>query len=180
MALRRRFTGQSQTRSPRRLTSWGFGPSAQLVLGTTPKQLWTQAISSTSEPKLTIVRIRGWIRIICTNQLAVGDGFFGAVGIGIVSDEAFAAGASAVPDPRSTAESDWEWMWHSFFDVHGITSAEADGSNAVAVEWSKEIDSRAMRKMDGSQTMIGVMGATEEGTAVGELFADTRLLLKLS
>ena len=134
-----------------------------------------------TEEKATIVRIRGIARVHQTVGSAVGAGFKGALGIGIVTAQAFAAGVTSIPGPIT--DSFWDgWMWHSFFDVRVVTATIADGANAASVSYVVPIDSKAMRKWDGSSenVLVGVMELIEQTTAVMELEADTRVLIKLS
>jgi len=128
---------------------------------------------------VTIVRIRGHFQLFLTLVTAVGDGFHGAIGIGVFTNEAFASGAAAIPGPLTDADYDG-WMYHQFIDVHGITLTEADGSNAVVMVQAGEIDSKAMRIQEDSQTLLGLIEVGEEGTAAAEFWADTRVLDKLS
>ena len=109
-----------------------------------------------------------------------GDGFDGALGIGIVSTEAFGV-ASAGGVPGALTDADWDgWIWHSFFHLHQIAATESEGSNAVGSVARITIDSKAMRIFEDSETLFGDVETVTDGTAVGELWADTRILLKLS
>ena len=98
-----------------------------------------------------------------------------AVGIGIVTNEAFAIGATAIPGPIS--EADWDgWMYHRFFDLHKGLADTTDGSSAIEFE----VDSKAMRKWDGgAETLVGMVEAVEAGTASMDVFFDSRVLLKV-
>ncbi len=161
----------------RRSTSWSIGV-AEVDGGftTSAASLWSATAVPTVEG-LTIIRTRGLVRSILASASAVGDGFFGAHGIGIVTDEAIAAGVSAVPSPLS--DEDWEgWLWHAYFDVRAVTATIADGVNAAGYSMVQEIDSKAMRKLPSGMTLFGITEVTESGTAVLEVQAQTRTLLK--
>ncbi len=177
MARRSGFTHRSQ---PRRQTSWALGPesSAQNVASSTT-QIWTVATVPVIEG-LTIVRTRGFIRCLLTTVSAADSGFSGAFGIGVTNQNAVAVGVGSVPTPIT--DLDWDgWLWHSFFDVRSITATIADGANAVAMEWSMEIDSKAMRKLNDTETAVfGATEVTETGTAVMNIHAQCRQLVKLS
>ncbi len=92
MARRSGFTHRSQ---PRRQTSWALGPeaSAQNVSASTT-QIWTVATVPVIEG-LTIVRTRGFIRILLTTVLAADSGFSGAFGIGVTNQNAVGKSASS-------------------------------------------------------------------------------------
>ena len=120
-----------------------------------------------------LIRTRGFIHYFLNAATAQGDGFFGAVGLGITTGFAFAAGSASCPGPLT--ESDWDgWFWHSFFDVR---LAETSLFNSFAHQ-RIEIDSKAMRKLDSQDVIFGMTEVLESGTAVLEMHGDTRLLVK--
>ena len=165
------------TRSAR-TTSWSIGPQERDgTLATTAKEAWATGVV-TSANKITIVRMRGHVQSFLTTAAAAGDGFSGAWGIGLVTAAAFAVGITAMPGPIT--ESDWDgWLWHSFFDLHVITTTLADGVNAGGVFALAVIDSKAMRKFDEDMVVFGATEVVERGTAAIETNADTRMLVKL-
>ncbi len=163
--------------SARRLTDWGFGPSSdsQVITGS-GKTLWSVG-TAPSQP-LTLIRTRGLVTVYQTGATAIQDGFEGAHGIYMMTEDAFAVGVTAALDPFNDAGSDM-WLWHSFFDVRAITATIADGVNANALHSRIEIDSKAMRKgFDAERVMVGVTGSSIGGTASMELHANTRQLFK--
>ncbi len=160
------------------MTAWGLGP--QEVDGGTSASggaIWSAGVTPGASG-LTLVRIRGFIRVILTAAAAAGDGFFGAFGIGLVTDEAFAAGVTAVPLPLSDDGAEL-WMVHQYFDIRSVTATLSDGVNGFSVSKTFEIDSKAMRKEPVGMTLYGATEVTESGTAVIEVQAHTRTLVKL-
>ncbi len=116
------------------------------------------------------------VRYYLTAAASVGDGFRGASGIYLMTEDAFTVGVTAFLDPLLDANSDM-WLWHSFFDVRAITATITDGVNAVGAVVTQEIDSKAMRKgFDPERVMVGVTGVIETGVASMQVFADTRQL----
>ena len=171
---RQRVGSVRQVRS-RRNTDWAFGPdlvnqtisSSTKILGTT---------SLTVSEQQTIIRCRGLFTVSLDSATA-GGGFLGAAGIALVNSDAFAQGINSIPGPFTDAH--WDaWMWHSFFEVHGITATIADGVNAVSAMQRIEIDSKAMRKWDPAETLVFMAEGAEAGTAVARFNMDSRLLLK--
>jgi len=178
MPLRRGFQGRNQSR-PRRLTAWGSGPnSTGQPISSETTVIWSNGVVLVSEVKATIVRIRGLFSFYIESGDAISAGFSGAIGIGLVSNDAFAA--SAVPD--AGVDVDWPgWIYHRFFDARVTTATIADGVNAATVKQQFEIDSKAMRKWGPQETLFGNIQTTaESGVATARFFADTRLLIKLS
>ncbi len=175
MAIRR---GAFRARGSRRISDWGVGPLARdLIIATTGTFLWT--LGTTPSQNLTVVRTRGLVAVRLIGADAAGSGFFGAHGICMVNEDAFAAGAAAVPDPMTDANSDL-WIWHSFFDVRQVTATIADGVNAVGNNSVIVIDSKAMRKdFDPEMVMVGVTEVIESTNATMEVTADCRQLFKV-
>ena len=107
----------------------------------------------------------------------VGEGFHLAIGIGIVSSQAFSIGATAIPGPLS--EMEWGgWMYHRILDLHAVTATIGDNNFSNTV-W-EEIDSKAMRKISSNEVLVAMVEAVEVGTASMDIYFDTRVLLKLS
>ena len=181
MARGRGFPLRSQFRNrSRRSTTWGLGPNATpIALSGSGSALWTASSSLLLESKVTITRVRGHAFLMMLTAAASGDGFQGAIGMGVFSSEAVAAGAASIPGPQS--DSDWDgWLYHQFFNVHFINATQTSGVNAAVGVVRIDIDSKAMRIQEDSQLLVGVIEQTENGTATAEFWADTRILDKLS
>ncbi len=168
---------QFQRSGARRSTSWETGPD--LVDGgftVSASALWTTVAAPVTDG-LTVIRTRGFFRAILGAAGAIGDGFFGAVGFGITTDEAIAIGITALPTPLSNEA--WDgWFYHRYFDVRAVTATIADGVNAAAAAVEFEIDSKAMRKLPLGMTMFAVTQVVESGTAVLEVQGSSRVLVK--
>ena len=176
MAFRRNVS-QRPSRSSRRPTDWGVGPAvANQAIASSGKLLWTTGIVVTAS-KRTLVRTRGLVTSMLLTAGTPSAGYFGAHGIYMMTEDAFAVGVTAALDPLVDSSSDM-WIWHSFFHVAGITATIADGVNAVGAFSRIIIDSKAMRKdFDADRVMVGVTGVTEIGAATMNVNGDTRQLL---
>jgi len=177
MAHVSRFRGP--TRTSRRSTAWGVGPSAtNIAVSSSTPQLWTLGSVLQLDDKSTIVRIRGHGLVLLESATAADDGFVGAVGIGIVTTAAFTAGVTAVPTPIT--EEDWEgWMWHQYISIQAFSATANDIASSLASAQRFEIDSKAMRKQNADETLFGAIELTLNGTAVATFNARTRVLDKL-
>ena len=182
--MARPFTGRSRStqnfsRGPRRKTSWIIGPkqdtTSKSVAGAS---LWATGIQ-TGQDGNTIVRIRGQISGVLEVVTAVGDGFDNsAFGIGLVTDEAFAAGVTSIPGPLS--DDDWDgWMWHQFLGpIIGQSVTELGVAPMEAFRF--DIDSKSMRKFEEGMTVVGVIElGSETGAATLKWGGRTRMLIKL-
>ena len=179
MAFRKGFRGPSQTPTRKMAVSWGVGLNALNVNGAaTTSQVWTNGVTLQNDNEATIVRTRGSFLLQLVLQTAANDGFDGALGIGIVNSQAFAAGAVSMPMPIT--EPDWPgWLWYQHVQIRANTATEADGSNAVSTTIRGEIDSKAMRKFGIEEVIFGALELNLSGGATFRFNADTRMLFKL-
>jgi len=179
---RRPFSrGSVPARAPRRLTAWDLGPGGD-DLGT----LDNVSVVSDSNvilgagvtpliPAITVVRIRGFIEVNLVAADAALSGFNFAAGIGIVTLDAFTAGAASVPNPFSDIQ--WPgWLWHHLGGIHA--PQEILDLNQVAAQ-RIEVDSKAMRKVRLNEVMTLIMSFGETATATVNVRAATRALVKL-
>jgi len=175
----RRFVSHRQSRSQRRKTAWGVGPEAVDVSGSASGHtLWTNGVSLNNEEQATITRIHGVGQIVLLTAAAAGDGYFGAMGFGIVTAEALAGGVTTVPS--ALVDANWDgWMWHQFLDIRAVTATIADGVNAMSATLRFQIESKAQRILRSDDVLFGSIDMVESGTATWELQADTRMLLIL-
>ena len=169
------FRGGRQV-SQRRQTAWGLGVEGTLAHTASASQLYPTTILPSVEG-LTIVRTRGTFLIFLTSVGSNVDGLTGAVGIGIVTTEAIAAGVTAVPGPFSDDE-DELWLWHSYFHCIGASTSSPSQQPAATVRL--EIDSKAMRKFPVGNSLFAACEVVETGVIAANSFINTRILFKLS
>ena len=174
-----RQRGLIRSRGSKRLVSWGVGPGstgATTVTATGQTQLGSGLVL-TVEDEVTIVRLRGYVELVMEALGAIGNGFAGAIGVGIVTAQAQTAGIGSLPHPLTNSA--WGgWLYHRHFAFHGTTATIADGVNVGRIGW--EVDSKAMRKFGSNDVLFAVLDVVEAGTAQMSVFFDTRLLVKLS
>ncbi len=180
LARSRRFPHQGRSR---RATTWDSGPNqTKATLSATGKTIWTNGVTLVGDSEVTIVRTRGQLIIQVNLATSASDGMNGAVGLGIVSSEAFAAGAASVPGPFS--QPDWQgWFWHEYWSVYGVAaqSAGQDVARNANVDQRIVIDSKAMRKLKFNEVIFGCWEvAAETGTAAIIVQADVRQLVKIA
>ena len=173
MARRRGFSHRSQGFRPSR--DWGDGVGSQSSLSLSASGnafLGAGVVTTTSE--VTLLRTRGLFTAKIITATAAGDGFFGAIGIGLTTLAAFNAGISSVPTP--VTEVGWDgWLYHSFFGVH---SALGNGAGEPSLGMRIEVDSKAMRRFDAEQVLYAAIEVTEEGAATMDVFMDSRMLFQ--
>ena len=156
----------------RRATSWFTGPgeftskafSADYLVGALMN-------SATAVPGdgYTVVRIHGILEILLLLSTSGTDGFEGAFGMGIVSNEAHATGDVAIPSPL--LDVGWEgWLVHRFFAIHAST---ATATQRMQID----IESKAKRRIDAGEILFAKIAVREEGVATMEAKLASRVLM---
>jgi len=180
--MARRFQSNRFRTSQRRKTDWiggvvgtstrtTVGASVVAILSSFDTRISTnQIIGATT----TIVRIRGLLDVGPIGLTADMDAQ-GAFGFCIVNGEAFDAGVASVPTPWTESFDD-RWLYHTYWSVH--YELPASGS-FVGQSFVQEIDSKAMRKMNNGDVLIGVIENANAGDNVS-VFMNVRTLLKLA
>jgi len=171
----RRHGGSSPVRTGRRRkTGWELGPGTFTDLGafTASQSVIVGSGIQFLEDGLTLVRTRGFVELVQTGGVALGDGYTGAFGIAIVTAQAFGVGISALPTPIT--EANWDgWLWHQMFSLR-CNEANTDFKRQVF-----EIDSKAMRKVGFEEVCYMVVEVDEIGDAIMEVTGGSRILMKL-
>jgi len=171
--------GSHRVLPSRRRKAWdaGIGQSGpQTVLSATGSLLVTAGVTPTIDG-VTLLRIRGMLTMFIGSAAAALDGFSGAFGIGVVRDNAFAAGVSSCPVPLTNA-GDSQWVFWEAFSIKSIGSAIDDAAGALAL-LRIPIDTKAMRKLNTEDTIYGAIQVVEVGTSTLNWHVDTRALLAL-
>ncbi len=167
---------RDRTTGPRRKTGWeeGVGGTGVLAIGATGSFFLGSAVAPTVDG-LTLVRTRGFVEMLLAGATARGDGMQGAIGIGVTTVAAVAAGIASVPTPID--ELDWDgWLYHQLFSIHSQGAGVASSSNSVL---RMPVESKAMRKLDLLDSIYAAIQVAEIGGGPMDVFLDTRMLLKL-
>jgi len=97
----------------------------------------------------TILRVRGQVLVLLDNA-AVGVTQGVAMGLAVISSDAFAAGVVAVPDPAG--ELDYPWLWWNSVKLFTDSGASIDN---FGMQYQRvEVDSKAMRKMKPGESLV--------------------------
>ena len=176
MARRTRgaFSGRQ---SARRATGWDIGPEGILSPASTAVSGFPTTVLSLLDGQ-TIVRTRGELYLRLLSSSTAQGGFQWAAGLCIVSSKAAAIGATAIPGPLTEIE--WEgWFWHSQGAIKTGGPVPVDSITSVDLVQRVEIDSKAMRKIDSEETIVGMLETVEVGTSTMHAELRTRILSKL-
>ena len=151
-----------------------MGPADQgyVVVGTNAKVLVASfSPEGAGMEKPTVVRTRGQVGIR-PNVVSADLDVVGALGLGIVSAQAFGIGITAVPGPFTDADWDGWFVWRSF-----SYRFEATAGVDVAIDWGFEVDSKAMRKVADNEVVVVV---AESQVGAFQISPPLRLLFKLA
>jgi len=177
-------------RGPRRKTSWEIGSQsgvdgAPRTIAGSAIQVGTTGVSSLSDG-LTLIRTRGEVNMLLTSIDALGNGFHGAFGLGIVNENAFSAGVGSMLS--ALTDEDWDgWFFHRYFSliaggpIAAATAAqEALQNSATSTALRLEVDSKAMRKLGEQEVIYASMEVVLVGGAGSMEWAfNSRSLFKL-
>jgi len=158
------------SRGQRRLTQW-IGPADQGYVNVA--SAGATLISSVQfVEQQTVVRMRGQVSVKPQVQGADLD-VVGAIGVGIVTEEAFTAGIASIPEPFSDADWGGWFVWRSF-SYHMQFN---DLTGVGWLDWNFEVDSKAMRKVSPNERVVIIVESQ-----VGAFVVSTplRMLVKLS
>ncbi len=146
----------------RRDTSWGFiGDTNTTIAAPSTLVLFTglTAAGLALRP-FTIVRVRGVLHGRSDQQAAI-ERWGGTFAMSVVSEEALAAGATAVPAPEANRGSDAFFVFETQAGVTGVASGTSTGELGLM----KEFDSRAMRKVEEGQDLALVVETSAQGSS---------------
>ena len=164
--------------SSRRKTAWGLGPGSEAVTNMSSSAAgFVGGFVVPTIPGLTIARIRGRLRAFLTLGTNPGDGFAGAFGIGIATETAINAGIASVPTPINEMESENWLYWTPFYIFSPVVSSTE--ANSPTMDFSIEIDTKAMRKFPEDMAVYAALEVVEVGTATGQMWFESRVLALL-
>jgi len=121
----------------------------------------------------TIMRVRGAVVLGIGAAAAATDAMIICLGLIVVSENAFGAGAASVPSPFEDIGDDW--LWHGVFPLRAF-SASPTGIQLVG-SMQREIDSKAMRRVKEGDVLTFVAdGIDLDAGATYSLSAGIRIL----
>ena len=164
---------------PRRVYEWAGGTvrGANIALGGAKTFGTIAPQGQEAQTALTLVRSRG-NGMFFLDPGAVGDVMEVALGLIIVSSDAFAAGVASVPGPLS--DLDAEWIFHTVKEL-GPGSLASQAEDSLVQVHHFEIDSKAQRKLKPGDVVAMVFeGAIHAGAPTVDVSASVRTLLMLS
>jgi len=157
-------------RTPSREKSWSLLPGGVLGFSTDSIQLAPGSLSFVQAA--TIVRCRGEL-LFSMDALTDGAQMDVTVGLAIVSSDALAVGATAMPDPGN--DPDYPWLYWKGL----LIQSQTGGSSSAELVHRVEVDSKAMRKVKPKQSLVWVAQSVRlNGTPNADLiFGGLRVLV---
>jgi len=159
----------------RRQTAWlGFSPALSTLTTAGGTIVYSLNAAALAARPFTVVRTHMELYII-SDQAAASEDQIGAFGWCVVSDQALAIGVTAVPTPITDLGSD-------LFFVHKIAMSsllkDSTAGFAAVAGTPYTVDSKAMRKVNDDQDIVGVAEVAVAGNGI-ILFSAGRMLVKL-
>ena len=146
----RRPSGLVVRSGPKRTTTWfGFNPTVQALTAAGGTIIFSLNAAALALQPFTVVRSLFELYITSDQEAASEDQLAG-FGIAVVSDEATAAGVTAIPTPITEMASDL-WFAHQLL----FNSTTANPVSNVGTRYM--VDSRAMRKVSIGQDIVVVL-----------------------
>ncbi len=182
--MARRFTGRGGAIKPpqRQIANDGLGigfSGAVLTFGASADNKTVNSVGLLhSAAASTLVRTRGWLQLSVEIAGLAPTRIVGAMGMIIVSEDAFLVGITALPGPLSDIENDW-FVWQPW-TLH--SDAVDPTGNDVISNFSQAFDSRGMRKLKAGQVLAIVWEASQSHATAGTVVNCTmgfRVQLKL-
>ncbi len=164
----------AHNRGPRQTKEWAAIPSISLA-GTTNATILGGSLALLASQ--TVLRMIGGYVIHPENVATSGDRCKVTLAIGVVSTDAFDAGAASMPDPAGEAEYPWlYWAEHSF-GFPKTLSATISGDSVSGVV-RERFDIRSMRKMKPRESLAFVVQYVDlvGAPAMRILLSQTRVL----
>ena len=147
------------TRAPGRAKDWSGLPGIVLTTGVDATLLGGSLAFTEAA---TIVRCRGDV-VISLDSPTDGQELSVTFGLGVISTDAFAAGAASVPDPATDVG--YPWLFWKSVDLQ-MFLANNNQSNEASLRFA--VDTKAMRKMKGFQSLAWIVQSVRvAGTPVG-------------
>ena len=169
--LRRGFSGP---RGARRATEWTGTLEAAVTFTGVGAGAKSLLLTADQLAPSTIVRTRG-IVTLKSDQFAASEDQIGALGVAVVTTTAAGVGVTAMPGPMSDESSDKFYVLEMFGNTMQLGSAVGfDPRFGI----TREIDSKAMRKVDNEETLVVIWENGVNGNAVAVL-VNLRTLFKL-
>ena len=178
MGQRNRSRFPSRSEASRRKVSWGIGPSGQIVAISTSSVNLFPSGAEAQLSDMTITRFRGSLLLTMNNDEVANEGFDWAFGVAVVSQNAFGVGITAIPAPLTDIA--WDgWFVHEQGTIVQPEAVPNFSSDALVER--RPLDSKAMRKINETDTIVAVLETSEigDGTTMSA-FLRTRMLFKLA
>ena len=142
-----------------------FNPIATVTFGASvgPQKAGLSGGLALQEPALTLVRTRGAFVLEMLVSGGATNEVTGAVGMIVVSSDAFAAGIASLPGPLTDIENDW-FVYEPFALGTEATNPPAD-SRVSHVQ--RQFDSRGMRKLKFGDVLVMVIEVVQSDATTG-------------
>ena len=130
----------------------------------------------------TVLRMIGEYILVPTGVASAADDVRIGIGIGVVSSDAAALGATALPDPIGEPEYPWLfWAVHGLYFAAATSGTAGQGPQGFGGSLRRSFDVRSMRKLKPRESLVAVVEYSD-GTGTPPItikMSNTRVLLGL-
>ena len=160
----------------RRENLWFFQPMAITTLAAANSAAIVTVLNAAALAlrPFTVVRTRG-IMHLRSDQSAASENYIASLGFAVVSEQAADIGITAVPTPETDRGSD---LWFVFESLAGRFEVTTDIGRVEQGIW-RDVDSRAMRKVEDGQDLVQVVENSALSAAGSTMTTGFRQLVKL-
>jgi len=129
-----------------------------------------------STPETVVRMIGGGLFTFDASTTDVGDHARMVVVIGVVSSDAAAVGATALPDPIT--EANYQWLYFQELTIHAVSGVTAEWASNAASVHRYSFDIKSQRKLTPGQSLVYYAELASTGApAVWWIAAETRILI---
>ena len=172
--MARGFTGRGRGSLPapkRQIANDGIdlaGDATLTFLATSNATALGTVAQLTIPPAMTLVRTRGRLFVRVNSSGTINNIITGAIGMLVVSLEAFNAGILSVSTPLDDIERAW-FVWEPFALQGRVAAASAGNDIGAYVSWP--FDSRGQRKLKTNDVLALVVEANQVSAVTGTVLS---------
>ena len=138
-----------RSRGLRQRKHWHAVGDVIVSMTTTATAILGSFTASGAEP-FTVLRMTGAVAAAPRGAAVDLEAAAITLGVGIVSSDALAVGATAMPDPAG--EPDYPWLW--WYPMLLLSGNASDTVGAYPRGWNINVESKAMRKVGPRQSLV--------------------------
>ncbi len=148
----------ARTNTPRQAKQWDSLPGTDQAMTADNTFAASGTLTQLADTPFTVLRMLGEYIIGPTSVTVAGDRCDIGVGICVTSTDAFALGATALPDPLGEPDYPWlYWAAHTFNFPAATSGTAGEGPQGLTGSVRHRFDIRSMRKIKPRESLSMVL-----------------------